>query len=224
MLTYHRIITPRAHSQVHIPKCTFPSAHSSIAHSPSAHSQVHIPKCTFLKRTFPSAHPPLHIPKWTFLNCTFPKCTFPSAHSQVRIPQVHIPQVHIPKWTFLNCTFPKCTFPSAHSQVRIPQVHIPQVHIPQCTVTQNRCADRTGGLTPLSPTGGGFHEKRKQIKVHMKGNEKGRKKWVSGKSRVQGELSHSQRPILTMVPRHKALINKRPHTLGTASRRNKAIY
>ena len=76
---------------------------------------------------------------------------------------------------------PKCTFPSAHSQAPIPQVHTPQVHIPQvyipkCTVTQNRCADRTGGLRPRSPTGGGSHEKRKPIKVHVKGNQRGRKR------------------------------------------------
>ena len=156
-----------------------------------------------LPRAFPKAfHPQGHSlraftrasPKRTFLKCTFPsahsqvhvlKCTFPSAHSQV----------HTPNRTFLKCT---------HTL----QVHIPQAYIPKCTVTQNRCADRTGGLTPRSPTGGGLHEKRKQIKVHVKGNEKGRKKCMSGKSRVQGELSHSQRPILTMVPRHKAPTTK----------------
>jgi hypothetical protein len=121
---------------VHLPSAWvhFPSVW---VHFPSA--WVHFPSAWV---HFPSAHPSsahsqVHIPKCTCLKLTFhsahppvhiPNCTFPSGHSQV----------HIPKCTLPKCTFPKCRFP-------------------KCTVTQNRCADQTGGLTLLSPPGVGFH-------------------------------------------------------------------
>ena len=162
---------------------------------------MHINKCTS-----PRAHSEVHIPK----------CPFPSVHSQVHIPQVHIPQVHIRKCTFPSAHslsahspvhIPHCTFPSGHSQK-----HIPKCTFPKCTVTQNRCEDRTGGLTPLSPTGGGSHEKKKQIRLQRRRKEKRRRKWVTRKTCDQGELADSQIPILTKIHPSGAHTLKGPTT------------
>ena len=112
---------------MHINKCTPPRAHPEV-HISSAHYQVYVPKCTFLK-------------------CTFPKCTSLSAHFQVHIPQAHSPQCTSASAHSQADIF-KCTFPSAHLQAHTPECSILKCTFPKCTVTQNRCAGRTGAIQP----------------------------------------------------------------------------
>ena len=105
----------------------------------------------------------MHTPTCTPRSAHF-KCPLSSVRPQVHILRVHIPQVHIPK-----CTFPsahsssaqspvhirQCTFQGGHFQMHIPKctppstysrAHNPKVPFPKCTVTQNRCAGRTGAI------------------------------------------------------------------------------